>query len=269
MKEKMFVKTTVEFFRNLHVDFVKKLLVFENLDSTNSTAKNLARAGAVEGTVVVAHTQSYGRGRLDRIWESPKGGVYLSIILRPQVQTERASLLTFVAALVVAKTIRSYGAPTTIKWPNDVRVNNKKIAGILLESEIVGNTIHYVVVGLGINLHIDIKQLSPEIQSQSTTVSSEVGHPVDYYEFLRTLFQQFEYFYMLFKKGNYKRLIDEWKKHSDTLGKVIRIQTPTEILKGTACDIDELGFLLVRTESGEQKKILSGDCLYFDELRKV
>lgn len=265
MNEKTFVNKTVEFSNNLHVGIVKKLLVFENLDSTNSTAKDLARAGAAEGTVVVAQSQSQGRGRCNRIWQSPKGGVYLSIILRPEVPVERASLLPFIAALAVAKTIDLYGVRSTIKWPNDVRVNSKKIAGVLLESEITGNTIHYVVVGLGINLHLDVKQLSPEIQSHSTSLAAELGHGVDYHEFLGVLFQQFDDIYRFFREQTSKKLIEEWKKHSDTLGKTILIQTSEETIQGTAFDIDESGFLLVRTEHGTVKKILSGDCLYFDE----
>ncbi|PNX53139.1 MAG: biotin--[acetyl-CoA-carboxylase] ligase [Thermoplasmata archaeon M9B2D] len=269
MKEKTFVEKTMEFSKNLTLDIVKNLLVFENLDSTNSTAKNLARAGADEGTVVVAQTQSHGRGRFDRIWQSPKGGVYLSIILRPQIPVDKASLLPLLTALAVAKTIDLYGIHATIKWPNDVRVNKKKIAGILLELESTNNTIHYVVVGLGINLHLDITQLSPEVQSQSTSLTSELGQSVDYHQFLGALFQQFDEIYMVFRQQKYKRLIDEWKKHSDTLGNTIWVKTPTETIQGTAYDIDKSGFLLVRTKTGTVKKILSGDCLYFDEVHKV
>lgn len=269
MIEEMFIRKTKEFSKNLSVDFVKKLFVFGTLDSTNSMAKDLARAGAVEGTVVIAQTQGQGRGRFDRIWQSPEGGMYLSLILRPQEQVEKASLLPFVVALAVAKTIDGYGVHATIKWPNDVQVNSKKIAGILLESEINGNTIDYLVVGIGINVNIDIKMLSSDIWSKSTSLIREMGHPIDYHEFLRAFFVQFETFYALFKKHQYKKIIDEWKNNSDTLGKVIQIQTLTETIQGNAFDVDQSGFLLVRTEKGGIKKIVSGDCLYFNELNHV
>jgi BirA family biotin operon repressor/biotin-[acetyl-CoA-carboxylase] ligase len=153
MKERAFVKKTREFSKRLHIDVVKNLLVFDELDSTNSTAKELALAGAEEGTVVLARTQNQGRGRFDRIWQSPEGGIYLSFILRPKVSAEKTSLLPFVAALALTKTIDSYGLHATIKWPNDVRVNGKKIAGILLESEVIGHSSNYVVVGIGMNLN--------------------------------------------------------------------------------------------------------------------
>jgi BirA family biotin operon repressor/biotin-[acetyl-CoA-carboxylase] ligase len=266
MKETTFVKKTIAFSNKLHIDFVKKLLVFDDLDSTNTTAKEFARAGAEEGTIVIARTQIQGRGRFERIWQSPAGGVYLSLILRPKVSIEKTSLLPFVAALAVTKTIESYGKHATIKWPNDVRVNGKKIAGILLESEGNGHMMNYVVVGIGMNLNIDIKELSSDIRPQSTSLFHELSYPVDYHEFLKTFLKQFESFYGVFREQHYEKIIDEWKDHADTLGKIIRVETSTETVQGTAFDIDQSGFLLLRTEGGEIKKILSGDCLYFDEL---
>lgn len=267
MKDKTFVKKTREFSKNLHIEFIKKLLVFEKLDSTNGTAKDLARAGAEEGTIIIAQKQSRGRGRFDRMWQSPEGGVYLSLILRPHVSTQNASLLPFIAALAVAKTIDSYGLYPTIKWPNDVRVNRKKIAGILLESEMDSQTISYVVVGIGVNLNVDIKDLSEDIRSKSTSISNEIGRLIDYFEFLTTLLVQFEEYYKLLFESNYGQIINEWKKQSDTIGKKIQIETASEIIEGIACGIDEAGFLMVRTNDGLIKKIASGDCVYFDELQ--
>jgi BirA family biotin operon repressor/biotin-[acetyl-CoA-carboxylase] ligase len=262
MKETLFVKKTLEFSKNLHIDLVKKLFVFDEVDSTNRIAKELALANAEEGTVIIARTQHHGRGRFDRIWQSPEGGVYLSIILRPKKSTQKISLLPFVAALAIARTIKLYGLDANIKWPNDTLVNGKKIAGILLESEIKEEALIYVVVGIGMNLNIDIRDLSPDIQPRSTSMFHELGSPVDYHEFLRTFFIQFEKAYLLFVENQFERIIDEWKIHTDTLGKTIRVQTSTGILQGIAFDIDPLGFLLLRTENGEIKKILSGDCLY-------
>jgi BirA family biotin operon repressor/biotin-[acetyl-CoA-carboxylase] ligase len=262
MKETLFVKKTLEFSKNLHIDLVKKLFVFNEVDSTNRIAKELALANAEEGTVVVARTQHHGRGRFDRIWQSPEGGVYLSIILRPRKSTQKISLLPFVAALAIARTINLYGLNANIKWPNDTLINGRKIAGILLESELKEDAIIYVVVGIGLNLNIDIRDFSPDIQPRSTSMSHELGSPVDYHEFLRTFFIQFEKAYFLFVENQYERIIAEWKIHTDTLGKTIRVQTSTGTLQGIALDIDPFGFLLLRTENGEIKKILSGDCLY-------
>jgi len=248
------------------LDFVKKPVVFDELDSTNLTAKALAKAGAEEGTVVIARTQSHGRGRFDRIWQSPLGGIYLSLVLRPSVPIQQASLLSFMTALVVAKTVRSYGPQAMIKWPNDVRVKGRKIAGILLESEGDGSKVDYVVVGVGINLSIDLKNLSSALQGKSTSLLNELPCPVDYYDFLKTFFRTFEHFYTVFQGQRYEEILTEWKAWSDTLGKRVKVKTMTGTLQGTAYDVDHSGFLLLRTEKGDTKKILSGDCLYFDEL---
>jgi BirA family transcriptional regulator, biotin operon repressor / biotin---[acetyl-CoA-carboxylase] ligase len=266
MKESIFVKKTEAFLKKLENDFLKKSFVFDDVDSTNATAKDLAKAGAEEGTVVIARSQSHGRGRFERSWESPEGGVYLSLILRPGVSRQKTPLLSFIAALAVTKTINEYGIHATIKWPNDVRVNGRKIAGVLLESEGDGLTINYVVVGIGINLTIDLKRLSTEIQTRSTSLLNELRRPVDYHDFLKNLFMMFEHYYLVFQKQHYGEIIDEWKAHSDTLGKNVRVKTMTETLQGTAVDVDQSGFLLLWTANGETKKILSGDCLYFDEL---
>jgi BirA family transcriptional regulator, biotin operon repressor / biotin---[acetyl-CoA-carboxylase] ligase len=266
MKKSVFVKKTEEFSKKLQNDFVKKLVVFDELDSTNSTAKELVQSGAEEGTIVIARTQTHGRGRFDRTWQSPEGGVYLSIILRPAVPIEKTSLLPFVAALAVSTTLESYGVHTTIKWPNDVRVSGKKIAGILLESEVKGQTVNYVVIGIGINLNIDLAMLSPDLQTRSTSLLCERGTPVDAYEFLKKFFFQCDFYYKLFKEERYDSLINHWKNKADTIGRIIQVQTSIEIIQGTAIDIDTSGFLLLKTKTGEIKKIMSGDCLYFDEL---
>ena len=265
MNTRTFVEKMEKFSKDSRIDFVKKLLVFNDIDSTNSTAKNLARAGAEEGTVVIAQTQNKGRGRFDRIWQSPEGGMYLSIILRPKISLQYASLLTFVAALTVVKTIHSYGLSATIKWPNDVRVQRKKIAGILLESEINGDHIEYVIVGIGINLNIDIQKLPSNIRSCSTSISSEVGSPIRYDEFFRTLFKHFDELYKRFNENQFEGIIREWKTFTDTLGKSICVRTRTEQIQGIALDVDRSGFLLLKTDRGEIRKIVSGDCLHCDE----
>ena len=269
MKETRFVKKTKELLNNLDTNFIKQLDVFDRLESTNITAKELARTGADEGTLVIARTQHHGRGRFNRVWQSPEGGAYLSIILRPKKSINKISLLPFVAVLAVARTIHLYGLHPTIKWPNDIQVNGKKIAGILLESEIKESEIIYIVVGIGVNLNINRKDLSPEIRNQSTSMYHELGFRVVYHDFLRIFFKQFEEVYSLFINHRFKIIIDEWKIHTDTLGKKISVRTPTETLEGTAIDIDSSGFLLIRTDNGEIKKILSGDCFYLNEFNHI
>lgn len=266
MKTDSFVRKTTEFSRQLPVGIAKKLVVFHEIGSTNSTAKELAFAGAEEGTVVIAQTQHQGRGRFDRHWESPEGGVYLSLILRPKVQAVNTSLLPLLTALAVSRTIATYDLHPIIKWPNDMLVNRKKIAGILLESEVEGSKVLFVVVGIGVNLNINLDDLSQEIRAYSTSLKNETGVSVDYLEFLNRFFLQFHHYYQLFLDGQYNDIIREWKQHSDTLGKTVEIKASGTMLRGTAFDIDQFGFLLVKTTDGSIKKITSGDCIYLNQL---
>jgi BirA family biotin operon repressor/biotin-[acetyl-CoA-carboxylase] ligase len=255
----------MEFPKKLQSSFIKKIHRFDVLASTNTTARSFALKGAEEGTVVIARTQKKGRGRFDRVWQSPKGGAYLSLLLRPKIPPEKTSLLGFVAALAVAHTIRSYNIAARIKWPNDVLVHGKKIAGILLESEATNTQVSYVIVGIGVNLNTNLAHLSTDVRKNATSLRKEHGSPIDYDEFLTTFFHQFDRFYQLFSAGHFDQIIEEWKNQSDTLGKRIRVQTTNTIIQGTAVDVDRTGFLLLKTSKGTILRVTSGDCTVIDE----
>lgn len=262
MKDTMFIEKTLDFSKNLNINFVKKIIVFNEIPSTNSKAKELAQKGEEEGTIVISRIQKKGRGRFDRLWESPEGGLYLSIILRPDCPPNKATLLTLVTSLVVSKTINRYDLSSNIKWPNDVRVNGKKIAGILLESEAHENKVEYIILGVGINLNTDTNLLSKKIKFISTSLSEEIGNSVDYYNFLKNLLFNFNKYYKIFLDKKYESILKEWKKQSDTLGRRVRITTSSEQIIGRACDIDQSGFLIVIKDSGKYKKATSGDSIY-------
>lgn len=264
MKDTTFIEKTLDFSKNLDIDLVKKVIVFDEIPSTNSKAKELARKGEEEGTIVIARIQKKGRGRFDRLWESPEGGLYLSIILRPDCPPNKATILTLVTSLVVSKTINSYDLSSNIKWPNDVRVNGKKIAGILLESEAHKNKVEYIILGVGINLNIDTNFLSKKIRLISTSLSREIGTSVDYHSFFKKLLFNFDKYYKLFLDKKYDLILKEWKNQSDTLGRRVRINTSSEQIIGKAYDIDQSGFLIVIGDSGERKKVASGDSFYIE-----
>lgn len=254
MEKNSFVREIEELSRNLRIDFVKKLHGFDSLDSTNRKAKELALAGAEEGTVVIAKVQTRGRGRFDRIWQSPEGGVYLSIILRPNVSAEKTSLLSFVAALAVTSTIESYGVHSTIKWPNDVRIKGKKVAGILLESEGKGQALNYIIIGVGMNLNVSVTQFSPDLQSHTTSMIAELNQPTEISDFLTKFLLQFNFYYILFKENRYESIVNQWKRQSDTIGKKILVRTASGTMDGIAFDVDSSGFLLLKSTSGDVQK---------------
>ena len=264
MKDIMFIKKTLNFSKNLDVDLVKKVIVFDEIPSTNSEAKELAQKGEEEGTVVITKVQKNGRGRFDRLWESPEGGLYLSIILRPDYPPNKTTVLPLVSSLAVSKTINSYNLSSKIKWPNDIRVNGKKIAGILLESEVDENRLEYVILGIGVNLNTDTNLFSEEIRFFSTSLSEEIRTSVDYHDFMKKLLFNLDIYYKLFLNKKYDNIIKEWKNQSDTIGKRVRITTSSKQILGVASDIDQSGFLIVTVNSGKHKKITSGDCIYIE-----
>ena len=263
MSENNFVGKTHDFSKHLRIDLVKQFVVFEEVSSTNAKAKDLVQEGKIEGTVVLSQIQKKGRGRFGRVWRSPEGGLYFSILLRPKCKPEKATLLPLLAALSVCKTITSIcDLNVAIKWPNDVQIDGKKVSGILLESESNTGRLDYVILGVGINLNTDIDLLPAEFNA--TSIASEIGIKLDYHVFLKKLLSKLDKYYALFNEEKYESILKEWKEHSDTIGRKVRITSSNENICGVASDIDESGFLIVKTNAGDIKKITSGDCFYFD-----
>jgi len=266
MNNKNFIEKTLDFAKTVTTHVGRKIVVYNEITSTNDKAKELAQTGADEGTIVIARTQEKGRGRFDRVWYSPIGGIYLSVIVKPQIPAEKTTLLSLIGALAVAKTITSnYNLRAMIKWPNDVRIKGKKVAGILLESEIDRNQIRYVILGIGINLNIDVNRFPRTLKHAATSLSQEFERPVDYHQFLGDLLSRLDSYYTMVINEEFETILREWKERSDTLGRKIRVVTLTEEIMGEACDVDESGFLVVHTEADEYRTITAGDCLYCDE----
>jgi BirA family biotin operon repressor/biotin-[acetyl-CoA-carboxylase] ligase len=175
-------------------------------------------------------------------------------------------LFPLIGALAVAKTINYFGLSPSIKWPNDVRVDGKKIAGILLESETHGNQSKFLILGIGINLNIDINQFPDELKDNATSVSYMLTKSVDDQKFLEKLLSILDKYYEIFLKGEYEKILSDWRSISDTLGRKVKIITNEQEIIGLASDVDESGFLIIESDSGERKKILSGDCIYLEDL---
>jgi BirA family transcriptional regulator, biotin operon repressor / biotin---[acetyl-CoA-carboxylase] ligase len=239
----------------------KTILFKREVDSTNMWAKELARLGAEEGTVAVAETQTSGRGRLSREWFSPRGGLWFSVILRPQLRITEALKLMFVAGLVVAETLHeTYGLHVETKWPNDVLVNGKKICGILTEMSTTGEVVTFIVVGIGINANIVVKKdLPTEVGKSATSLENELGHKVLLGELLRKVLEAFETEYGLFVSGQYSSLLDKWKSYAKFLGRMVRVTDENESFAGLALDVDHDGALMMKREDGTIERILAGD----------
>jgi len=231
------------------------VLFFEEVDSTNNKAKQIA-SEEKEGTVVISEVQTSGRGRRGREWNSPKGGIYISFILKPNIPPERAPQLTLVSSLALAETLNSMDKKldAKIKWPNDILIKGKKISGILTELSSDIEKINHIVVGVGVNLNTD-KNALPET---GTSLKTEMGENVSIKLFLKLFLEHFDLVYKEYITNGINKIIERWKFNSDTLGKKVKIIGMNETFEGLAKDIDENGALILKT--GEKEiKVYSGD----------
>jgi len=238
--------------------FGKNIVCHKIIGSTNDAAYSLAEKGAAEGTVVVAESQEKGKGRMGREWVSPAGGgVYASCVIRPEILAAEVSRITLVAALSLVKTIRAFtGLNAFLKWPNDVLINEKKVAGLLTELKAEVDKASFVILGIGVNVNTDTRDL-PE---GATSLRGELGKAVRRVEFFSRLLEALEKEYNIFKKKGFKDIRKELKTHSCTLGHYVKLATSKKAaFHGQAVDIDENGALVLRMPDGEERKFFSGD----------
>jgi BirA family biotin operon repressor/biotin-[acetyl-CoA-carboxylase] ligase len=234
-----------------------KILSLPEAVSTNSVAFRMAEDGAEEGSVVIAESQSGGKGRLGRKWESPPGvNLYCSIVLRPPIQPVAAPQLTFLSVIAVARAIEKLTAlHTRIKWPNDILIDSKKIAGLLNEMSAETDTVNFVILGIGVNLNMTPDQFPAELRHPATSLFIETGEPVDRTVFTVTLLQELDSLYATFLCQGYEPARREWLQRSRLEGVMVTVTDNTSVKRGRVVGINEYGALLL--DSGEQ--ILAGD----------
>jgi BirA family biotin operon repressor/biotin-[acetyl-CoA-carboxylase] ligase len=245
----------------LRTDLVgKEIHHYMRVSSTQEAARGLAVEGAKEGTVVIAETQTRGKGRRGREWRSPAGGVYMSIILKPQINPARTPLLTLLAGVVVAKVLRRlYNLKAELKWPNDVMVNNRKICGILTEMTAETEAVNYCIVGIGINANVELAHFPPEFRASTTSLKKELSAHVSRAELVRDLLNEIEQLYAVFRERGPAPILEEWKALTNTLGARVQVIGQTEVVKGRAVDVDQDGALIIKLADGSLKRIIAGD----------
>jgi BirA family biotin operon repressor/biotin-[acetyl-CoA-carboxylase] ligase len=235
--------------------------VHQETDSTNLQAKILAGQGAAEGTVVVADTQTHGRGRRGRTWFSPSGrNIYTSMILRPAMAPSQAPQITLMAAVAVAKTLRrSVGIAARIKWPNDILVKGKKIAGILNEISTEMDVVDYVVTGLGINVNVRQNEMPGEIRRMATSILMETGEEVCRTTLLCDLMKEFEICYAQLKTEGFAAIMEQWRNLTDIIHQYVYVDVLGTCHTGTVEAVDDDGVLILRDDRGDIHRIFSGD----------
>lgn len=241
----------------------KRVHFLEEAGSTNDVAIELARRGAEEGEVVIADRQLKGKGRIGRSWQSPsRSNLYASVILRPSIPPAVSPQITLTAGVAVAEALSEYcGGDVTLKWPNDVRIREKKVCGILTEMRLRGGEIDFVIVGIGININMRKDAFDEAFRDVSTSLREELGREVPRGDVAVSMLGCLDCWYGRFLAEGFHPIRERWLFRSGILGKDIRVQSGTRMQAGNVLGIDEEGALLLLDGDGRKIRILSGDVL--------
>lgn len=247
----------------LHNSFTKEIIYKETIDSTNTYAFKLALTGKPEGTCIVAESQKSGKGRLNRTWFSPAyQNIYLSVILRPPVHPSKVYPITFLSSLAVYDTVKDLtGLPPTLKWPNDVLINGKKVCGTLLEISTEADMVSFVIIGIGFNINMDAQHTDESIKDKATSLYMETGKTYNRAYVCAVLLSMLERYYSVFLEKGEREICNIWESKALIKGKYIEINQMTEVFRGISEGIDIDGAMLLNI-NGEIKKIIAGDVLF-------
>jgi BirA family biotin operon repressor/biotin-[acetyl-CoA-carboxylase] ligase len=239
----------------------REIQVFQETTSTNDVIEKLARGEVKEGAVVFAESQTKGRGRLGRKWISPAGkGLWFSILLRPSLPPREATQLTVASATALRRAIQSLTAlAPVIKWPNDILLYDRKVAGILTELSGEEDRVKYVILGIGVDVNLDEGDFPAELKSMVTSLKAELGQPVPRAELATAIMRALDADYARICAGDFTSVANEWEEHCSTIGKDITIQTGGRRIRGRAESLGEDGALLLRTDHGHLERIIGGD----------
>ncbi len=233
------------------------------MDSTNDIARKLADEGAEEGTIVIADRQIRGKGRRGKEWISPLGGVWMTIILRPDVEPSKAPQLTLVTGVAVAETLnQEYDLDIGIKWPNDILIGDKKVSGILTEVKTKNGEVDYVIVGIGIDLNMDINTFPPELRDGATSLKTELDQEIEATRLVQRFLEIFEVLYKDFNEDNFREILTGWRKMSNTIGKYVEVHKKGRTVYGEAVGVNKDGKLILELDDGSLRKVISGECIH-------
>jgi BirA family biotin operon repressor/biotin-[acetyl-CoA-carboxylase] ligase len=239
----------------------RDIQVFEQTTSTNDVIERLARDGVREGVVVFAESQTKGRGRLGRKWISPaRKGLWFSILLRPHLRPQETTQLTVASATALRRAIVSQtNLAVEIKWPNDILINGKKVAGILTEMSAELDRVRHVIPGIGIDVNQDASEFPPELRKTATSLKIEHGESLSRAALAIEILQELDKDYDRVALGKFSEIADEWEEHCGTIGKDVTVQIGDRKIRGCAESLDDDGALILRTEHGRLQRITGGD----------
>ncbi len=234
----------------------RDMRIYDEVSSTNATALSMV-PDCPNGTVILAETQTHGRGRLSRPWASPPGGIWMSLVLKPIMPLSHVYQINMAASVALCRALYSlFGLDAGIKWPNDLLIRELKICGILMEVGAQVDRLDYAVVGLGLNANNDLSQFPAEWRS--TSLAEQIGHNIDRCDLICKIIEEME---VAYENIGCKEIFEEWRSRSLTLNKQVRITSAAGDLTGQAVDLAEDGALILQI-GDEQKRILAGDCIH-------
>lgn len=241
----------------------RDIRVFQETTSTNDVVEKLARDGVRQGAVVFAESQTKGRGRLGRQWISPaRKGLWFSVLLRPPLPPQEATQLTIAAATSLARAIRRQtGLRLEIKWPNDILVDGRKVAGILTELNAELDHLKYLILGIGVDVNLTASEFPPDLRKIATSLRVESGAAVDRAELAAAILRELDQDYSRIMSGQFEAVADEWEALCSTIGKTVSIRVGERSIQGRAESLDSAGALLVRTQHGHLERVIGGDVI--------
>ena len=242
----------------------RSILYCTEATSTQDIAAQAAMRGDCEGTVIIAESQTRGRGRKNRHWISPAySGIYLSAILRPRLRPDMTLQIPLIAGVAAARAIQTQtGLAPRLKWPNDIMLNGKKAGGILTEMSSDMDEVHYAILGIGLNVNTIADIMTGTLQRTATSLMHVCGRRISRVRLAQCLLVELENCYREFISHGFPPLRKEWLSFSQTIGSRVRVISGAETIDGKAIDIDEDGFLLIRESKGHIKRIVSGDVFH-------
>ncbi len=239
----------------------RDIQVFEQTTSTNDVIEKLARDGVKEGVVIFAETQTKGRGRLGRKWISPeRKGLWFSVLLRPDLRPQEATQLTVASATALRRAIQSgTGLKPEIKWPNDILIGGKKVAGILTELSAEVDRVRHIILGIGVDVNLDAGELPVELRKTATSLKIETGEMISRAQLAVEILRELDFDYARICGGEFPAVADEWESGCVTIGKNVTVHIGDRKIRGRAESLDDDGALLLRTEHGHLERIIGGD----------
>jgi len=255
--------------RHLSTETVgRRMLLYGGVSSTNIVLRGLAARGAVEGTVVLAEEQVHGRGRRGRAWFSPPGlNLYASILFRPQIDLREVPRFSLIASLALTDAIRAEGLPARIKWPNDVLVDGRKVAGTLVEAADPAGSPPHVIVGVGINVNVDDEALRTALRHEAreaTSLREAAGREIDRNLFAAALLNHLETWLGVARAHDWEALLAAWRERDGLCGRRVEVREAGPAWQGRARGIDGEGYLKIETEEGKVRSVISGEVHLLD-----